>query len=127
MSGEAIWLAAIAAMACGMPLGLTLGFAFVAHQRVRDGWRPRTSNRIALMFFGCAGPRDARELAIFCAGTLGLVALLFFTCAAPFLVAVAVPGDAPVTGAPIAAVFALAGLAGQSCGAKLCLRFVRAY
>jgi hypothetical protein len=114
-------------MACGMPLGFTLGFAFVAHQRVRAGWRPRTRNRFLLMFFGCAEPRTSREMLHFWAGTFGLVATFFLVSALPFMVALALPGDSRSLGAPIAAAFAFAGLIGQSFGAKLCLRFVRAF
>ena len=127
MQAESMFVLAISAMASGMPLGFTLGFAFVAHQRVRAGWRPRTRNRFLLMFFGCTEPRNTRELLYFWAGTLSLVTSFFLVTALPFVVALALPGDARGLGAPIAAAFAVAGLVGQSFGAKLCLRFVRAF
>ncbi len=126
MAGEALWVVAVTAMACGLPLGLTLGFAFVAHQRVRAGWRPRTANRFVHLFFGSDSPRNSREAVLFCSGTLALVVLFFAVCALPFAVAMALMADARLMGPPIAAAFAVAGLVGQSFGSRLWLRYLRA-
>ena len=125
MSGE--FLVAMTASACGLAFGLAFGFAIIAHQRVRAGWRPRTGNRLVRMFFGCDAPRDNREVMFFCGGTLLLVWVLFVVCTLPFAVALAVTGEAPVMGAPVAAAFCLAGLFGHSLGEKLWLRCARAF